>query len=179
MLAGKQFLTEKIDEYLLVGELALDGRVRAVRGALAAAISAARDGRRDVIIPADNAAEAAVVDGLDVTCLRQAGRRAHGTHTLFQLLRLPSGLLRHQVSSVPERSGVPGAPDRLAPATAVAPAGDGIAAEEAKKVFPASGIHTETPAPTLAIEHCALHIRLSGPSTRRPASQSHSPMRWR
>ncbi|KPK50343.1 MAG: magnesium chelatase [Planctomycetes bacterium SM23_25] len=66
MLAGGQFATEKIDEYLLLGELALDGRVRAVRGALAAALLAARTKRRGLIVPADNAAEAAVVEGLDV-----------------------------------------------------------------------------------------------------------------
>jgi magnesium chelatase family protein len=66
MLAGAQFATERIDHYLIAGELALDGRVRKVKGALATAMLAARDGRRGVIVPADNAAEAAVVDGIDV-----------------------------------------------------------------------------------------------------------------
>jgi magnesium chelatase family protein len=66
MLAGGQFATEKIDDYLLLGELALDGRVRAVRGALASAMRAAEQARRGIIVPADNAAEAAVVDGVDV-----------------------------------------------------------------------------------------------------------------
>jgi len=66
MLASGQFFTEKIDDYLILGELALDGRVRPIKGALAAAMFAARDGKRGVIVPADNAAEAAVVEGLDV-----------------------------------------------------------------------------------------------------------------
>ena len=66
MLAGGQFFTEKIDDYLLLGELALDGRLRAVKGALAAAMLATGQGRRGVIIPADNAAEAAVVEGIEV-----------------------------------------------------------------------------------------------------------------
>jgi len=39
-----------------VGELALDGRVRAIRGALATAMLAAAQGRRGIIVPADNAA---------------------------------------------------------------------------------------------------------------------------
>jgi len=70
MLAGGMFATEKTDDYLIAGELALDGRVRAVKGALATAMLAARQGRRGVIVPADNAAEAAVVEGLDVIPVR-------------------------------------------------------------------------------------------------------------
>lgn len=69
-IAGGLFSTEKIDEYLMVGELALDGRVRPVKGALATAMLAAADGRRGVIVPTDNAAEAAVVEGIDVIPLR-------------------------------------------------------------------------------------------------------------
>jgi len=67
MLASGQFFSEKLDDYLLLGELALDGRVRGGRGALAGAMLAAQQERRRVIVPADNAAEAAVVEALDVT----------------------------------------------------------------------------------------------------------------
>ena len=70
MLAGAQFASEKLDDYLLLGELALDGRVRPIKGALAAAMLAARQGRRGIILPAENAAEAAVVEGLDVFAVR-------------------------------------------------------------------------------------------------------------
>ena len=69
-MAGGAFASEKVDEYLILGELALDGRLRAVRGALASAMLAAAKGRRGIIVPADNAAEAAVVDGLDVIGVR-------------------------------------------------------------------------------------------------------------
>ena len=69
-LAGGQFASEKIDDYLIAGELALDGRLRPIKGALATAMLAAGQGRRGVILPADNAAEAAVVDGLDVIAVR-------------------------------------------------------------------------------------------------------------
>jgi len=65
-LAGGTFATEKIDDYLVVGELALDGRVRPVKGALATAMLAASQGRKGVIIPTENAAEAAVVDETEV-----------------------------------------------------------------------------------------------------------------
>lgn len=57
---------DRLDDYLLMGELALDGRVRPIKGALAAAMLAASQGRKGLIVPADNAAEAAVVDSIDV-----------------------------------------------------------------------------------------------------------------
>ncbi len=69
-MAGGLFASEKAGDYLVVGELALDGRVRAVKGALATAMLAERQGRRGVIVPADNAAEAAVVESLDVIAVR-------------------------------------------------------------------------------------------------------------
>ena len=65
-IAGGIYTTEKIDDYLIAGELALDGRVRPIKGALATAMLAAEQNRRGVIVPADNAAEAAVVDAIDV-----------------------------------------------------------------------------------------------------------------
>jgi len=69
-LAAGMFASEKIDDYLMIGELALDGRVRAVKGALATAMLAAKQERRGVILPAGNAAEAAVVEGIDVIPVR-------------------------------------------------------------------------------------------------------------
>jgi len=65
-LAGGLFATDKADDYLLAGELALDGRLRPIKGALATAMLAARQGRRGLILPAANAAEAAVVGDVDV-----------------------------------------------------------------------------------------------------------------
>ncbi len=55
-----------MDAHVLIGELALDGRVRPVRGVLSMVIQARKDGRRGVLVPAQNAPEAAVVDGIDV-----------------------------------------------------------------------------------------------------------------
>ncbi len=57
--------TERLGQYMLLGELSLDGRVKRVRGALPIAAAARRYGLRGVLLPADNAAEAAVVDGID------------------------------------------------------------------------------------------------------------------
>ena len=73
MIAGGMFDSDKIDDYVIVGELALDGRVRSINGGLAIAMQAAREGRRGVIVPADNASEAAVVEEVDVIGVRFLG----------------------------------------------------------------------------------------------------------
>jgi magnesium chelatase family protein len=55
-----------LDDFLLVGELGLDGSLRAVPGALPIAVAARSKGIRNVIVPASNAREAAVVEGVNV-----------------------------------------------------------------------------------------------------------------
>lgn len=57
---------EAVSGLLLLGELGLDGSIRAVRGSLAAALLARQLGLRGVLVPAANFAEAAVVDQLEV-----------------------------------------------------------------------------------------------------------------
>ncbi len=67
MAAGTDLIPQqKLDELFIMGELALDGKVRPVRGILPMAIRARHDGRLGVIVPSMNAAEAAVVEGLRV-----------------------------------------------------------------------------------------------------------------
>lgn len=55
---------------VFVGELGLDGQVRAVRGALCLALAAREGGFQEIVLPADNAAEASAVDGLRVIPVR-------------------------------------------------------------------------------------------------------------
>ncbi|MCB9553638.1 MAG: YifB family Mg chelatase-like AAA ATPase [Myxococcales bacterium] len=66
LVADGKIPAEALAETVVAGELSLDGRVRPVRGVLALAASARRLGARRIIVPADNGAEAAVVEGLDV-----------------------------------------------------------------------------------------------------------------
>jgi magnesium chelatase family protein len=61
---------DRLDGMLLAGELALDGRLRPVRGAVSLAMLARREGRRGVIVPAGNGAEAAAVEGIEVFGVR-------------------------------------------------------------------------------------------------------------
>ena len=61
-----QIETEKLEESMILGELALDGNLRAVKGALPIAVEAAKKGFKYLILPKGNAPEAAVVEGLSV-----------------------------------------------------------------------------------------------------------------
>ena len=66
LAASEQINPQHLDDYWVVGELALTGEVRPVKGALAIALSARKHRKKGLILPAANAAEAGVVAGLDV-----------------------------------------------------------------------------------------------------------------
>jgi magnesium chelatase family protein len=57
---------ETISKYLIMGELSLDGRIKAVRGSLAMAIEAKNTGYKGIIVPSDNGREASVVTDISV-----------------------------------------------------------------------------------------------------------------
>ncbi|MCX5874348.1 MAG: YifB family Mg chelatase-like AAA ATPase [Deltaproteobacteria bacterium] len=66
VLIGLNLLTnDKMDSYMIVGELSLDGRVKEVRGALSLALAARDLGFKGIILPESNCGEAAVVEGVD------------------------------------------------------------------------------------------------------------------
>ncbi|EKF21473.1 sigma-54 interaction domain protein [Mycolicibacterium hassiacum DSM 44199] len=73
--ADRKVAWPRLAETVLLGELALDGRVRPVKGVLPAVLAARREGRPTVVVPVDNLAEASLVDGIEVW----------GVHTLRQL----------------------------------------------------------------------------------------------
>jgi magnesium chelatase family protein len=56
----------RVDDFLIAGELALDGRVRPIKGVISQAILAKKLKVRGVIVPQENAGEAAAVDGIEV-----------------------------------------------------------------------------------------------------------------
>ena len=94
-----------LDDLAIVGELGLDGAVRPVRGVLSMAAGALADGRRGIVVPHENAAEAAVVAGLDV----------YGVSTLREAFDLLTAARGRGVAAeaVPFRAGGsrPGGPD--------------------------------------------------------------------
>ena len=64
--ASEQMETDQFDNFVIVGELALTGAIRPVKGVLPIALRAKAEGKTGALVPADNAAEAAVVEGLQV-----------------------------------------------------------------------------------------------------------------
>ncbi|QDU38449.1 Competence protein ComM [Maioricimonas rarisocia] len=66
LTASGQMESEHLGEFAAVGELALDGTVRPIKGALSMAMQAKADGRRGLVVPVENAREAAVVEGVEV-----------------------------------------------------------------------------------------------------------------
>jgi magnesium chelatase family protein len=63
----------RLVEYLILGELSLDGRIKPVRGSLPVALLARNSGFRGMILPRENAREAAVVDGIEVLSVPTLG----------------------------------------------------------------------------------------------------------
>jgi hypothetical protein len=66
LTASAQLGSDRLAKYSSVGELALDGRVRPIKGVLSMAIAAREHGMQGIIVPVENGREAAVVEGLEV-----------------------------------------------------------------------------------------------------------------
>ena len=66
----------RLERFAMVGEVALDGGLRPVRGALSIALAARAAGLAGLIVPAENTGEAAVVDGLEVRSARSVAEVA-------------------------------------------------------------------------------------------------------
>jgi magnesium chelatase family protein len=91
---------ESVDRLVLLGELGLDGSVRGIRGVLPAVLAAARAGHAQVVVPAANAEEAALVDSVEVLA----------AHTLGEVLAHLAGrrpLPRHVRGPLPEPAPPP------------------------------------------------------------------------
>ncbi len=66
LASGGMLCSEHLEDYLIMGELSLDGTLLPVKGALSMAIKAKEAGFKGLILPVGNAPEAAVVEGLEV-----------------------------------------------------------------------------------------------------------------
>jgi magnesium chelatase family protein len=83
LVATGQLLPEQLKDYAVVGELALDGSVRPVKGALSMAMAAAERGISKILVPAASAREAAVVKAVGV----------YGVNSLAEAVGVLSGQL--------------------------------------------------------------------------------------
>ncbi len=103
MACAGGLVSDKLGEYVIVGELALDGRIRPVNGVLSMAMTAAANGYKGIIVPLDNAAEAAVVEGLEVFAV---GSLAQAAGLLADAVEIEPTTL--DIASLFERAGAYG-----------------------------------------------------------------------
>ena len=66
LAASNQIKSDNLDEYIIMGELSLDGSLQPIKGALPIAVKAREEGFKKFILPSQNAKEAAIVDNLEV-----------------------------------------------------------------------------------------------------------------
>ncbi len=66
LAASEQIKADNLDDYIIMGELSLDGTLQPIKGALPIAIKAKGEGFKKFILPNENAKEAAIVEGVDI-----------------------------------------------------------------------------------------------------------------
>lgn len=84
LVSTAQLKSSRVDDFIFIGELGLDGTLRAVSGVLPTLISARSDGYTNFIIPAGNKKEAAFIDGINVYALS----------SLFEVVSFLSGQMQ-------------------------------------------------------------------------------------
>ncbi|MBX7051024.1 MAG: YifB family Mg chelatase-like AAA ATPase [Flavobacteriales bacterium] len=97
LAATEQLKSDSLEEFIIMGELSLDGSLRPIKGVLPIAIQAKKEGFRGMIIPSQNAREAAIVSDLEV----------YGVDTIQQVVKFfedPSTLTRTIVNAREEFS---------------------------------------------------------------------------
>ena len=93
LLATSGQLTRRaVDDTVVLGELSLDGAINGIRGVLPIAIAARRLGLRRLLLPPQNAAEACVVDGLDVCVVRSLPEALEALNYPERAERVPAAL---------------------------------------------------------------------------------------
>ncbi len=102
LIASQQSNGKFSEDYAIIGELALTGEIRRVKGVLPIALMAKAQDRLGILVPADNAAEAAVVDGLEVIAvktLREAAGFLAGITLITPTLVNTKALFEDQVDA--------------------------------------------------------------------------------
>ncbi len=94
LAASGQIQAERLDEYLIMGEVSLDGGVQPIKGALPVSIQARNDGFKGLILPKVNAREAAIVNDIQV----------YGIDTLAEIIAFLNGTLPLEPTVVDTRA---------------------------------------------------------------------------
>jgi magnesium chelatase family protein len=93
LAANSKVEEERLDKFMLVGELGLDGRLQPIRGALPIAIRARKEKFKGLIVPQQNIREAAVVNNLEV----------YGMETLMDVVNFLNGTTTYQPTVIDTR----------------------------------------------------------------------------
>ncbi|HYP07747.1 MAG TPA: YifB family Mg chelatase-like AAA ATPase, partial [Bryobacteraceae bacterium] len=94
-ILGAMGVAGSVERFLLLGELSLDGSLRPVRGSLPVAACARKLGIANLVVPAENASEAAVVEGI----------RVYGLGHLTEVVALVNGTREFQSIAAPKEAG--------------------------------------------------------------------------
>jgi len=100
--ASEQVNFPNLEDYLLMGELSLDGRLRPIKGVLSIAIEARKRGFKGFILPLENAKEASIVNNIDiigVETLDQASDFLLGNLTISPLVTDTREIFYHAIDS--------------------------------------------------------------------------------
>ena len=111
LAASEQIETDQLDNFIIVGELALTGGIRSCKGVLPIALRAKAEGKVGVLVPADNAAEAAVIAGLQVIPvqnLREAAQFLEGEIKIAPTKVDIAGMFAHHAEDEADFSEVKG-----------------------------------------------------------------------
>ena len=87
LTASYQIHSTELEDYVILGELSLNGKINPIKGALPIALQAKRDGFKGLILPKENAEEAAIIDGLTIYA---ANHLSEVVDHLTNLERLPT-----------------------------------------------------------------------------------------
>lgn len=86
LLAATDIITEDVSDTLFLGELALDGKLRRVKGCLSIAVEAKQQGFKNLVLPIDSTKEASIVEGINV----------YGMESLFDVVQFLNRQAEHE-----------------------------------------------------------------------------------
>ncbi len=92
LIGSGQVASDRLNDYAVVGELALEGHTRPGKGVLSMAIEARDSGLKGIVVPFENAGEAAVVEGLDVIAVSSLSEAVGFFSGDLEIEPTPSGI---------------------------------------------------------------------------------------
>ena len=89
LASSEQISDSKLSDYIIMGELSLDGSIRKIKGALPIALEAKKQGFKGIILPKENAKEAAIVSDIEV----------YGVENILEVINFLDGVITLQSES--------------------------------------------------------------------------------